>query len=68
MSTSGAPNSDVAEKATNHSMPFSSQLLNTENSGISSVETLLMNIQGLLKVAAENARHREQQTNFEKGG
>ncbi len=26
-----------------------------------------MNIQGLLKVAAENARHRERQINYEKG-
>ena len=69
MSTSGAPSGEVAEKVTNQSMSFAaSQLLNTENSGISSVETLLMNIQGLLKVAADNARHRDQQINFEKGG
>ena len=44
-----------------------SQILNSEAPGISSVETLLMNIQGLLKVAAENARHREQQIHLEKG-
>jgi len=29
--------------------------------GYSSIETLLMNIQGLLKVAGENARHQERQ-------
>lgn len=29
--------------------------------GYSSIETLLMNIQGLLKVAGENARHQEKQ-------
>jgi len=42
------------------------QILNSEAPGISSVETLLMNIQGLLKVAAGNARHREQQIHLEK--
>ena len=47
--------------------PFPSQLLNPETSGLSSIETLLMNIQGLIKVAVENSRHREQQVNFEKG-
>ena len=46
---------------------FPAQLLNPETSGLSSIETLLMNIQGLIKVAVENARHREQQVNFEKG-
>lgn len=30
-------------------------------SGYSSIETLLLNIQGLLKVAGENARHQERQ-------
>jgi len=29
--------------------------------GYSSIETLLMNIQGLLKVAGENARHQDKQ-------
>ncbi|GLH02205.1 Uncharacterized protein GBIM_08239, partial [Gryllus bimaculatus] len=33
---------------------------------ISSTETLLRNIQGLLKVAADNARQQERQINFEK--
>ena len=50
--------------------PFPSQLLGTtagEASGSSSIGNLLMNIQGLLKVAVENARHHEQQTNYEKG-
>ena len=35
--------------------------------GISSTETLLRNIQGLLKVAADNARQQERQINYEKG-
>lgn len=33
----------------------------------SSTETLLRNIQGLLKVAADNARQQERQISFEKG-
>jgi hypothetical protein len=33
---------------------------------ISSTETLLRNIQGLLKVAADNARQQERQINYEK--
>lgn len=32
-----------------------------------SVSTLLRNIQGLLKVAADNAREQEKQINYEKG-
>jgi hypothetical protein len=36
-------------------------------SNISSTETLLRNIQGLLKVAADNARQQERQINYEKG-
>lgn len=34
---------------------------------LSSTETLLRNIQGLLKVAADNARQQERQVSFEKG-
>jgi len=37
------------------------------SSNISSTETLLRNIQGLLKVAADNARQQERQINYEKG-
>ena len=37
-----------------------------ENSGNSAIETLLMNILGLLKVAIENARLMEEQTKQEK--
>ncbi|XP_014663501.1 PREDICTED: uncharacterized protein LOC106806152 [Priapulus caudatus] len=37
-----------------------------ETHGISSTETLLMNIQGLLKVAADNARQQERQVNYER--
>lgn len=34
---------------------------------VSSIETLLRNIQGLLKVAADNARQQERQISIEKG-
>ncbi|XP_060530636.1 dachshund homolog 2 isoform X2 [Cylas formicarius] len=37
-----------------------------DSGGISSTETLLRNIQGLLKVAADNARQQERQINYEK--
>lgn len=46
---------------------YATQMLSGDVQGISSIETLLLNIQGLLKVAAENARHHERQINFEKG-
>ncbi|CAB0002237.1 unnamed protein product, partial [Nesidiocoris tenuis] len=39
----------------------------TSDPTISSTETLLRNIQGLLKVAADNARQQERQINYEKG-
>lgn len=38
-----------------------SNLSNGTLTGYSSIETLLLNIQGLLKVAGENARHQERQ-------
>jgi hypothetical protein len=40
---------------------------NGQDPSLSSTETLLRNIQGLLKVAADNARQQERQINFEKG-
>ena len=61
----------LADKSGPHkTAPFPSQLLGSASgdaAGISSIDNLLMNIQGLLKVAMENARHHEQQTNYEKG-
>lgn len=38
-----------------------------EGSPLSSTETLLRNIQSLLKVAADNARQQERQISYEKG-
>ena len=62
-----AQNGDNGDKLGTPGSLHYPQLLNSDASAISSVETLLMNIQGLLKVAAENARHRERQINYEKG-
>ena len=61
------PNGDTTDKTSTQAHHFSSQVLNGEAPSVSSIETLLLNIQGLLKVAAENARHHERQINFEKG-
>lgn len=60
------PNGDTTDKTSTQTHHFSSQVLNGEAPSVSSIETLLLNIQGLLKVAAENARHHERQINFEK--
>jgi hypothetical protein len=38
-----------------------------QDPSLSSTETLLRNIQGLLKVAADNARQQERQLSYEKG-
>lgn len=59
-------NGEITDKPPTQSHHFSSQVLNGETPSVSSIETLLLNIQGLLKVAAENARHHERQINFEK--
>jgi hypothetical protein len=45
----------------------SANVPNGQDPSLSSTETLLRNIQGLLKVAADNARQQERQINFEKG-
>lgn len=58
--------SDLGDKVAPQVSSFQSQLQNGEIPNISSIETLLLNIQGLLKVAAENARHHERQLSIEK--
>lgn len=58
--------SENGEKTVTQQNNFTNPLLNGENASISSIETLLLNIQGLLKVAAENARHHERQLSYEK--
>lgn len=50
------------------SNPMSSSNVNEEpEQNLSSTETLLRNIQNLIKVATENARQQERQTSYEKG-
>ncbi|XP_031341045.1 dachshund homolog 2-like [Photinus pyralis] len=64
-----APGSDSQHTALNYST-LASAVASVNGPGqdaaISSTETLLRNIQGLLKVAAENARQQERQINYEK--
>lgn len=75
---STAPGSDSQQAALNYSS-LASAVANANggiggapgpvvgDASISSTETLLRNIQGLLKVAADNARQQERQINYEKG-
>lgn len=50
------------------SNPMSTTNVNEEpEQNLSSTETLLRNIQNLIKVATENARQQERQTSYEKG-
>lgn len=59
------------QQALNYSTLAAAAAANVPNGGqdssLSSTETLLRNIQGLLKVAADNARQQERQISFEKG-
>ncbi|KAL4716351.1 hypothetical protein ACJJTC_006713 [Scirpophaga incertulas] len=61
-SSSPAPVSYAAPTATPPSVPVDP----TADTLVSSTETLLRNIQGLLKVAADNARQQERQISYEK--
>ena len=65
LDTVSHPDPDERTRSQCQSAPPS--LDNQPLEGYSSIETLLMNIQGLLKVAAENARHQERKTGMEKG-
>ena len=58
---------DTEERSRSQCQSAPPTIDNTSLEGFSSIETLLMNIQGLLKVAAENARHQERKTGMEKG-
>lgn len=59
------------QQALNYSTLAAAAAANVPNGGqdssLSSTETLLRNIQGLLKVAADNSRQQERQISFEKG-
>ncbi|XP_033225556.1 dachshund homolog 2 [Belonocnema kinseyi] len=56
----------VSPQALNYSQIASAVSQSTQDPSVSSTETLLRNIQGLLKVAADNARQQEKQINYEK--
>jgi hypothetical protein len=59
---------DSRQHALNYSaLAAAASVPNGQDPNLSSTETLLRNIQGLLKVAADNARQQERQINFEKG-
>ncbi|XP_049825927.1 dachshund homolog 2 isoform X2 [Aethina tumida] len=62
-----APGSESPQAALNYST-LAAVAANgpTQDPSLSSTETLLRNIQGLLKVAADNARQQERQINYEK--
>ena len=62
-SASPAPVSYAAQTSTPPNVPVDP----TADTLVSSTETLLRNIQGLLKVAADNARQQERQISYEKG-
>ncbi|XP_070492569.1 dachshund homolog 2 isoform X2 [Chironomus tepperi] len=58
---------DSRQHALNYSaLAAAASVPNGQDPNLSSTETLLRNIQGLLKVAADNARQQERQINFEK--
>lgn len=62
------PEMEARQQNLNYSTLAAAQVVsNAQDPGLSSTETLLRNIQGLLKVAADNARQQERQTSFEKG-
>ena len=60
----GIQNGDLPDKIANQNAP--AHFL-PNSSDMSSVEMLLINIQGLIKMAADKLLQREQQTSFEKG-
>ncbi|XP_051156103.1 dachshund homolog 2 isoform X2 [Leptopilina boulardi] len=53
-------------QALNYSQIASAVSQSTQDPSVSSTETMLRNIQGLLKIAADNARQQEKQINYEK--
>ncbi|XP_044596239.1 dachshund homolog 2 isoform X1 [Cotesia glomerata] len=63
------PGSESPPQALNYSQIASAAVAvsqGAQDPSVSSTETLLRNIQGLLKVAADNARQQERQINYEK--
>lgn len=72
VTTTPPPTSSAELDSRQHALNYSAlaaaaSVPNGQDPNLSSTETLLRNIQGLLKVAADNARQQERQINFEKG-
>ncbi|KAK3099652.1 hypothetical protein FSP39_007548 [Pinctada imbricata] len=59
-------NSDIDNKDIPSSSDLHNQVQNGDFPNISSIESLLLNIQGMLKLAMENARRQERQLTYEK--
>lgn len=64
-SSVGAGNISIPSSVAGRDVSGSAQ--QDSGAGACSTETLLRNIQGLLKVAADNARQQERQISYEKG-
>lgn len=64
-SSAGAGNISIPSSVAGRDM--SGAVPQDAGAGACSTETLLRNIQGLLKVAADNARQQERQISYEKG-
>lgn len=65
--TTSAQAAAATAAAFNYSAFLNASVSGNDSVMLGSTENLLRNIQGLLKVAAENARQQDRQANYEKG-
>lgn len=65
--SSASAQAAAASAAFNYSAFLNASVGGGDSVMLGSTENLLRNIQGLLKVAAENARQQDRQANYEKG-
>ncbi len=65
--SSASAQAAAASAAFNYSAFLNASVSGGDSVMLGSTENLLRNIQGLLKVAAENARQQDRQANYEKG-
>lgn len=66
-SSTSAQAAAASAAAFNYSAFLNASVGGNDSVMLGSTENLLRNIQGLLKVAAENARQQDRQANYEKG-
>lgn len=66
-SSTSAQAAAATAAAFNYSAFLNASVSGNDSVMLGSTENLLRNIQGLLKVAAENARQQDRQANYEKG-